>query len=271
MKFSTKNLSLILAVLLLLCIQSCSAPKDIVYFQDVTVESAAHTVEPKAITAKANDKMSIIVNSRDPQLADMFNLPYVTRQMGQAAAGINYSTSQGVSSYTVDAEGNIDFPILGTLHVAGLTRTEIAAMIKSDLIAHDLIKDPVVTVEFLNHGVSVMGEVSHPGRFQMTRDDMTLLDALSSAGDLTINGKRTNVKVLRMVGGVQTTYVVDLTSAESIRQSPAYYLQQDDIIYVEPNSQRKRQATVNGNNVLSTSFWISLASLLTTVAVLVFK
>lgn len=97
------------------------------------------------------------------------------------------------------------------------------------------------------------------------------MDALSAAGDLTINGVRTNVKVIRTENGTQNTYLLDLTSAESLRNSPAYYLQQDDIVVIEPNDTRKRQSTVNGNNVRSTSFWISLASLATSVAVLIKK
>lgn len=271
MNFLTRSLSAAVAAMVLWCVSSCSAPKDIVYYQDITENGTAVTVQPKAITARPNDKISILVNSREPLLSDMFNLPYITRQIGQSSRGSNYGQSQGLSGYTVNDDGNIDFPILGTLHVAGMTRKEISAMIKSELISRDLVKDPIVTVEFLNHTVSVMGEVNRAGQYPMERDNMSIMDALSAAGDLTINGIRTNVKVIRTEGGIQKTYVLDLTSAESLRTSPAYYLQQDDIIYVEPNDNRKRQSTVNGNNIRSTSFWISLASLLTSVCVLVFK
>ncbi len=271
MKFMTRTLRVGTAALAVWCISSCSAPKDIVYFQDITENGSAAAVQPKAITVRPNDKISIMVNSRDPQLSDMFNLPYVSRQLGQASRGSTYGNNQGLSGYTVNEEGNIDFPILGTLHVAGMTRHEIAAMIKSELISKDLVKDPVVTVEFLNLAVSVIGEVNRPGRYAIERDNMSVMDALSAAGDLTINGVRTNVKVLRTENGKQNTYLLDLTSADSLRKSPAYYLQQDDIVVIEPNDTRKRQSTVNGNNVRSTSFWISLASLATSVAVLIKK
>ncbi len=272
MKIMTRSFRTVAAVLTTVwCVSSCSAPKDIVYFQDITENGTAAAVQPKAVTVRPNDKISIMVNSRDPQLSDMFNLPYVSRQLGQASRGSSYGNNQGLSGYTVNEQGNIDFPVLGTLHVAGMTRHEIASMIKSELIAKDLVKDPVVTVEFLNLAVSVIGEVNRPGRYAIERDNMSVMDALSAAGDLTINGVRTNVKVIRTENGTQNTYLLDLTSAESLRNSPAYYLQQDDIVVIEPNDTRKRQSTVNGNNVRSTSFWISLASLATSVAVLIKK
>lgn len=155
--------------------------------------------------------------------------------------------------------------------MAGLKREEIAEHIKNELVTKNLVKDPVVTVEFMNLCVSVMGEVNNPGRFSIDRDQMTILDALSMAGDLTIYGNRQKVMVLRQEDGQQRVYGVNLTSGEHVYTSPAYYLQQNDVVYVEPNDVRSRQSTVNGNNVRSTSFWISLASLLTSVAILIFN
>ena len=225
----------------------------------------------KAITIRPEDKISIIVNSRDPQLTDLFNLPYVTRQLGQSSNTYSTGTSQGVSVYTVDANGEIDFPVLGKVYVAGMKREEIAVYIKSEWIKENLVKDPVVTVEFANLCISVLGEVNNPGRFNIDRDRLTVLDALSMAGDLTIYGNRYKVMVLRQEGDVQRVYGLDLTSGEHVYSSPAYYLQQNDVVYVEPNAVKARQSTVNGNNVRSTSFWISLASLLTSVAILIFN
>lgn len=120
-------------------------------------------------------------------------------------------------------------------------------------------------MEFANLCISVLGEVNSPGRFNIDRDRLTILDALSMAGDLTIYGNRNKVMVLRQEGGTQRVYGVDLTSGEYVYTSPVYYLQQNDVVYVEPNSMRARQSTVNGNNVRSTSFWISLASFLTSL------
>jgi polysaccharide export outer membrane protein len=120
-------------------------------------------------------------------------------------------------------------------------------------------------------GFSVLGEVGRPGRYSFDRDRLTLLDALSMAGDLSIQGKRENVTVIREQGVQRMTYRINMLYADSIYSSPAFYLQQNDIVYVEPNSYRARQTTVNGNNVRSTAFWFSLASLLMTLSVLIFK
>lgn len=251
---------------------ACSTPARITYFQDLRPgESEQQVVAATEIKVRPGDKLSIIVNSRDPQLTQLFNLPYVTKQLGQGNLIANNMYSQGVSGYMVDEEGRIDFPVLGKIEIAGKNREEIAAFIKEELLAKNLVKDPVVTVEYMNLCISVLGEVASPGRYSIDRDKVTLLDAISMAGDLTIYGKREKVLVLREENGVQRVYGVNLCSAEHLYTSPVYYLRQNDVVYVEPNNVRARQATVNGNNVRSTSFWISLASLLTTIAVLVFK
>mgnify|MGYP001775086405 CR=1 FL=1 len=253
-------------------LSSCNASKEVVYFQDMRPgESEIKMPEVKSILVRPEDKISIIVNSRDPQLTDLFNLPYVSRQLGQSSftGGMTRGTSQGVSGYTVDANGEIDFPVLGKIKVAGLQREDIAKYIKQELISRNLVKDPVVTVEFMNLCISVMGEVNTPGRFSIDRDRVTILDALSMAGDLTIYGNRSKVMVMRQEGDTQRVYGVNLTSGAHVYSSPVYYLQQNDVVYVEPNHVKARQSTVNGNNVRSTSFWISLASLLTSVAILI--
>lgn len=259
----------------MLAFNSCSSSKEVVYFQDLRPgESEIKLPEVQPITVRPEDKISIIVNSRDQELTNLFNLPYVTKRLGQPALknGISgFTNDQGVSGYTVDAEGNIDFPVLGKVHVEGMQRGEIAETIKNELVNKNLVKDPVVTVEFMNLSVSVMGEVNNPGRFSIDRDRITILDALSLAGDLTIYGNRSKVLVLREENGIQRTYGIDLTSGEYVYTSPAYYLQQNDLVYVEPNAVRARQSTVNGNNVRSTSFWISLASLLTSIGILIFN
>lgn len=253
---------------------SCSTPSKVTYFQDLRPgESEQKVIAATEIKVRPGDKLSIIVNSRDPQLTQLFNLPYVGQQIGQGSVTANSASgnSQGVSGYTVDEEGMIDFPVLGKIEIAGKNREEIASFIKGELLAKNLVKDPVVTVEYINLCISVLGEVAKPGRYNIDRDKVTLLDAISMAGDLTIYGKREKVLVLREEEGVQHVYGVDLCSAEYLYTSPVYYLRQNDVVYVEPNDVRARQATVNGNNVRSTSFWISLASLFTSIAVLVFK
>lgn len=262
--------SVIAAVVLMMA--SCSTSKQIEYFQDVNDGSTIQLLDSKTITVKPNDKISIAVNSRNPELAMPFNLPYFSQRIGQGstATGAN-AQSSGVMQYTVDPKGDIDFPCLGKVHVGGMSRSEIADMIRDKIIKTGMLNDPTVIVECNNLSVSVLGEVAHPGRFSIDRDNYTIYDALGAAGDLTIFGLRNKVKVVRTTEGQQHVYTVDLLNASSVAASPVYYLQQGDMVYVAPNDMRARQSTVNGNNVLSTSFWISLASLLTTISVLIFK
>jgi polysaccharide export outer membrane protein len=141
--------------------------------------------------------------------------------------------------------------------------------IKEKIITEEYIKDPIVTVQFMNFRIIVNGEVSSPGTYEIKGDHITLFEAISMAGDLTIYGKRDNVKVVREKNGERTVYHVDLRTA-NIFDSPVYYLQQNDIIYVTPSKYRSNQAN-NAGQVQQISFWISLASFLMSVAVLVFK
>lgn len=264
-----KLCKMLTAAALVLSLGSCSTPRQISYFQDLQPGEAGMTLAaPVEITIRPKDKLSVLVNSQDMRLTNLFNLPIVSQQVGLETS---YGTNRGMSGYTVDSQGDIDFPVLGKLHIQGMTREQVAAYIKEELQSHDLVKDPVVTVEFMNLTVSVMGEVNRPGRYNIDRDNVTILDALSQAGDLTIYGRREKVLVLRNEEGKQRVYGVDLCSGEHVYSSPVYYLQQGDVVYVEPNDTKARQSTVNGNNVRSTSFWISLASLLTSIGVLVFK
>ena len=247
---------------------SCASSK-IAYFQDTDDDSAVAVAAKKEIHIQPKDEISIIVNCPTSQVSALFNLPTVTKRLSLDSNEESGVSSNGaVTGYTVDSMGNIDFPELGKIQVAGKTREEIASFIKNELIAQEKASEIVVTVEFINLGYRVLGEVNSPGRFAISRDGVSILDAIASAGDLTINGKRGNVKVLRLENGVQKTYTIDLCSAESILASPAYYIQQEDVVYVEPNNMRKRQASINGNNLLSASFWISLASLAASTALL---
>lgn len=267
MKFC-KILSLTLMVLAAV---SCSTPKEISYFQDLQPGVTELTItDPVEIKVRPKDKLSILINAQDQKLTNMFNLPIVSLQIGQESTGSS-GTSRGVSGYTVDTDGYIYFPVLGKIKVEGMTREQIAEYLTGQLKEQELIKDPVVTVEFMNLGVSVLGEVNRPGRISINRDNLTILDALSEAGDLTIFGKREKVLVLRQENGKQRVYGINLCSADQLYTSPVYYLQQNDVVYVEPNDTKSRQSTVNGNTVRSTSFWISLASLITSIAVLIAK
>lgn len=258
-----------LASAVALMLASCSTPKNIPYFQNLAQGDEMAFNGAGRIRIAPDDKIVIIVNSRDPQLTALFNLPYVPQRLGNISdMGGNYS--QGVCGYSVDSDGCIDFPVLGKLHIGGMTRSEVEDHIKSELINRNLVMDPVVTVDYMNLHVSVMGDVSRPGRYNIDHDSYTIMDALGAAGDLLITAKRENVKVLRQENGVSRTYVLDLTDAASVISSPAYFIRQNDVIYVEPNKMKSRQSTINGNNVLSTSFWISVASLATSVVSTIF-
>ncbi len=187
------------------------------------------------------------------------------------ATGTITSGTQGISGYIVDSNGDIDFPILGKIHVAGLTREEVADKIKDELLDSRQIKDPVVTVTFMNLGFSVLGEVNHPGRYKIDRDRFTVLEALALAGDLTINAEREEVILVRNDGTKERAYVLNLLDAKTFYASPAFNIQQGDVIYVKPNDKRVRESTINGNNVRSTSFWFSVTSMLTSVTLLALK
>ena len=263
MIFSMKNRLLVYTVVAVLAV-SCAAPTNVTYFQDSQDKEISTELVTEQIRLRPADKVTIILNCPTVELMNQFNMPYVSRYVGASGEGVTLANT-GVSGYTVDANGDIDFPVVGKIHVAGLTRSETAAKIKNELQARDLVKDPVVTVDYMNLFVSLMGEVARPGRYAITRDAVTILDALAMAGDLTIFGRRDNVMVIREENGVQKTYLVDLRSAESVAKSPVYYINQNDLIYVAPNAMRTRQSTVNGNTIMSTSFWISIASLAATI------
>lgn len=245
-------------------ITSCSAPKNVIYFQETSDQELAMDFQPMQIRLRPEDKISIIVNCPSIELMNQFNLPYVTRHIGSQVETFG-ATNTGVSGYIIDSAGNIDFPVLGKLHIAGLTRPEVADLIKGELQRRDLVKDPVVTVDYMNLYVSIMGDVVKPGRYAISRDHFTVLDALAMAGDLNITGRRDNVRVIREENGVQKTYLLDLRSASDLTKSPAYFLTQNDIIYVEPNPVKARQSTAAGNTMLTPSFWISVASLAATI------
>jgi len=260
-----------------LMLTGCGTPKKVAYFQDVNTEVLGEYASRKQIKIAPEDKLVIVVKSKDPALSDLFNLTIASSRVGAsrstsgAVAKItNYvDIGEGISNYTVDPEGNIDFPVLGEIHVEGMTRSTLAAFIKGELIGRELVKDPVVTVEFMNTGISVLGEVLTPGRYDMNRDNINVIQAIALAGDLTINGQRDNVLVIREENGELKTYRLDLTNLKELVKSPGFNLQQNDVVYVEPNAMRKRSTTVNGNNVLNASFWVSVSSLLTSVAVLI--
>jgi polysaccharide biosynthesis/export protein len=267
----------LIAIIIALAFTSCSTTQKVVYLQDIA-QKPTQKITENDIVAQDKDNISIIVSSKDPQLAAMFNLPRISSYAGSSTGSTSGSTistnlfqmNGDIASYTVDDDGSIDFPVLGKMHVEGLTKYQISSMIKDKLVKSNLILDPVVTVDFLNLHISILGEVAHPGQISIDRDKINLLEALSKAGDLTIYGRRDSILVIREENGQRTTYSVDLRT-KKLFDSPVYNLKQNDIVYVKPNSTRAGQSTVNDNNVKSVSLWLSIASFLTTLGVLIFK
>ena len=240
---------------------SCKTPTNIAYLQDVNENAPIQTQGDGYIRFMPGDKLSIFVHSRDEKLMDLFNLFRGTSMMSSTGG------DGGMYAYTVDSNGDIDFPVLGAVKVQGLTRVEVAQAIKNKLTTENLCKDPVVTVTFYNMHFSVLGNAG-AGVKQITQDRITLLEAIAM-GDLDITGLRKNVLVMRQEGDQQVPYRVDLTSAESVYNSPVYYIRQNDVIYVEPNDMAKRGSTVMGSTAYTPSFWISLGSTALSLSLLI--
>ena len=250
----------------LFMLSSCATVKDIAYFQNKVVNQPEKIDKHAGIVIQPKDMLSIVVSSRNPDLVTMFNLPVVSYQAGsEIVAG---GGAQRILGYVVDNAGCIDFPVLGPLEVAGMTRWELAEMIKTKLIKGGLLTDAVVTVEFMNFKVSVLGEVNAPGTYTIEGDKVTVLQAISLARDLTIFGMRENVSVIRERDGERTIYQINLCDV-NLFKSPAYYLQQNDIIYVEPNKEKARQSTTDDKTLRMTSIFVSGGSLVVSVATLV--
>lgn len=257
------------AALALLSATSCSSPENIAYMQNARSGQEQTILNACEIKVQPLDQLTIVVSCKEPELAALFNLVEANKRLSAGGNGAATNSAGNVSAYTVDGEGNIDFPILGKVHIAGLTRQQICEKVQRLLIDGNWVADPVVTVEFANLRFSVLGEVGSPGTYPITNDRMTLLEAISKAGDLTVHGQR-NIMVVREQGSQRRTYRVDLRSDE-LFNSPVYYLQQNDVIYVEPDKALARQAADNPNNLKSISLWTGMATFLMSIAVLIAK
>jgi len=251
--FSTLSMLMLLA----LFISSCGSRQDIVYFQDVDMVAMSRPISNYSPVIKPDDRLTIIVAGADSDLVKPYNLNTVT--FSDDYGNIGRTTTQ---SYLVDPNGNIDFPELGKLKLAGLTRTQATETIKTRL--KDFLENPMVLIRIINFKVTVQGEVRNPGVFKIENERITLLEALGLAGDLTIQGRRDNVLVVREEGDKKVYYRVNLTS-EAVFNSPVYYLAQNDYIYVEPNNSRVKSSNIGPN----TTTTLSLISTLVTVSALI--
>ena len=255
--------------ILVLMLASCQSVKDFSYFQDTKhgeVTGIANAME--TVKIKPFDKISILVTCKDPQLSAMYNLVSTNTRLGETSTYVG--GGQGyVSYYTVDKDGYVEMPILGKMKVEGLSRLEIAAEVKKKVTTSEQgVKDATVVVEYADLHVGVLGEVRNAGAVSIDRDQFTILNALEKAGDLTQFGNRKNVKVFRRNGDNIMTYELDLTRLDAVTHSPAFTLQQNDVVYVEPNKVKARQSTASGNTFLTPSFWMSVLSVCISIAVL---
>lgn len=236
---------------------SCKTREKLVYFQS---NSKSDSLVSKIYTPvyKVNDFVSITVFGADPEAVKPFNLPVVAYPQNDGR--VNGTPVQ--QGYFIDDIGNVSLPIIGNVKIAGLTRDAATLLIQDKLAPY--IKDPIVSIRILNFKVTVLGEVKSPGQIQAVNERLSLLEAIGAAGDLLITGERKNVLVIRENNGLKKEYRVDLTSTELLSH-PAYYLEQNDVVYIEPNS-TKRKASVIGPG---TSIAIAFSSLvITTISIL---
>ena len=206
---------------------ACASPKDVVYLQDAKVNSRVKAALQYRTVIHVDDLLSIVVSCDDIEAALPFNTPMIGLGQNNTRSG-----NEQLYGYLVATDGTIDFPVLGKIKVEGLSRTELAAKLKEELSGY--LKNPI---QYLNFKVTVLGEVKAPGSYKVNSERVSIFDALGMAGDLQINGKRKNVLVMREEGDEKVFAQLDLTS-EKIIHSPFFYLQQNDVVYVEPNKAR---------------------------------
>lgn len=242
----------------ILCL-SCGSSKKVVYLQDADVNKRVKSECEYRTVIHLDDLLSIIVSCEDAEAAIPFNTPMIG--LGR---DVTSSSQQGAQGYLVDKDGNIDFPVLGKIHVDGLSRKELSELLKEKL--SEYLKNPIVTIQFLNFKVTVLGEVKNPGSYKVNSERVSILDALGMAGDLQINAKRKNVLVTREVGDEKIFARIDLTSTEFL-DSPFFYLQQNDVIYVEPN----RGRIAGGNASAFLPYILSSVSTLVAIVALIVR
>ncbi len=230
------------------------------YFQGQPTEYTSNSSYNPTI--KPDDLLSILVMANDEKSTMLFNLP---QELGNNLYGGYAQGAPTPPGYLVNSDGNIQFPIIGDIQLAGMTRTQAIEKLKEELSSY--IVNPTISIRILNFRVTVLGDVRNPGTFTIPNERITVLEALGIAGDLLITGERENVLVVRDDDGKKREYRIDLTS-ESLFSSPVYYLQQNDVIYVEPNRAKRNSSVINASN---TGIVISSLSLILTSLILIFK
>lgn len=255
--FRVNSLPLSIIFTLLLIATGCKSPKNIAYFQGEDIKMPESVLQYDLKIAP-DDILSITVSAMNVESVAPFNLPVAaTNSIDGRATG-----QPMLQTYLVNSDGTINFPILGRIEVAGKTRREMVDELTEKISQY--VIDPIITVRIMNFRVTVLGDVQRPGTFTVQNERITLPEALGLAGDMTIQGKRKNVKIFRDQEGIQKEYVIDLTNKE-LFSSPVYFLQQNDIVYVEPNAAKVRSSSVSAAN----TFWLSVISTLITLAAVI--
>lgn len=264
MKMKRKMMVSLTIILVILLLPSCSSKKDIVYLQDLQTGLPYDIAEKHEAVIQPNDRLNIYVSCKNQELALPFNRKgaYQMNTNGEAN-NLNNNTEEVKEGYLVDKEGNIEYPEFGKLHVEGMTVKELSEVIKNKLVKGNYIPNPIVTIDFINFKVYMWGAITN-GPITVDDGQINLIQAISKAGDLSANARTDNVKVIREVNGKRMVYQLDLRKKD-IYESPAYYLQQNDVVYVEPKY-RKRDAYDTGFRYFSVLS--ALASIAMTIAYL---
>ena len=246
----------IFLVIVILSLTSCATRENIAYFQDEKIGEFNLAPLSHNLTYQPDDMLTIDVTALDPETVKPFNLNAVPYNREST---LDASTNLRMQTYIVDANGNIEFPVLGTVKIGGLTRHEATNLFKDKISKY--VKDPLVNIRITNFTISVLGEVNNPGSFIIQDEKVTLTEALGLAGDLTIYGKRNNILLIREINGLKKFSIIDLTSVKSVTSS-TYNLMQNDVIYIEPNRAKVRSSAFNENNSVIISAVGTLATII---------
>jgi len=256
MKVILKSINTAVLIFLL---TSCGSKKDVLYLQDIeklNEQSQAMYSEP---VLQPNDLLYIQVSAFDMEAVAPFNLLSPARNLNEGNTAY-----RDMIGYLINKDGTIDFPVLGSVKAAGYNRQELTLKLKEALSVY--VKSPIVNITLANFKVTVLGEVMHPGSYEIKDERITLLEALGKAGDLTIFGRRDNIIVLREQNGIKTHRIIDITKSDFLH-SPYYFLQQNDVIYVQPNAPQINSSAYNRN----AGVYISIASVIISIIVLISK
>ena len=258
--FFSKRQLFFTTFILAICFSSCVSKKDITYFQFGEIDQKKVSNVYKTVF-KPDDILQIVISASDIAAVQPFNLPAASfNSSGGASAGPGT-----ILTYLIDSNGEIDFPILGKLKIGGLSREEAIILFKNKLDP-DYVKNPTINIRISNFKITIQGDVRAPGTFNIPNERVTILDAIGLAGDINISGKRDNVLVIREEGDFKKEYRVNLLSKKTYT-SPVFYLQQNDIVYVEHNYAQIQSASSNTN----TGLFISVAGTLIAIATLLIR